>query len=124
MKSTCQISKGSLGSLNAHGRYGFLSQDCILDQWEEQGRHFFAAFLIFPHQYWFMNTISLLLDQWFNVCTIVRHGNFRILGRARLLLDPRQNSLFLSVIRFPTLFLLLWALLLGISDQFFQTVNW
>ncbi|XP_064448765.1 acyl-coenzyme A synthetase ACSM3, mitochondrial-like isoform X10 [Mirounga angustirostris] len=37
MKSTCQISKGSLGSLNAHGRYGFLSQDCILDQWEEQG---------------------------------------------------------------------------------------
>lgn len=34
--------------------------------------------LLFSHQYWFMNAVSLSVDQWFNAGTIVRGGNFRV----------------------------------------------
>lgn len=55
---------------------------------------FFVTSLILPHQYWFMNTIIFLVDQWFNACTGVNSGNFRISGRARLLIGPSHFFLF------------------------------
>lgn len=54
--------------------------------------HTLSAFLIFPHQYWFIHAI-VLSDQWFNTCAIVSSGNFRISGRAKLV-GPKQSSLF------------------------------
>ena len=52
--------------------------------------------LMFPHQYWFMNAIILLVDQWFNACTVVKSGNFRVSSRTGLLFDPNRSLLSLS----------------------------
>lgn len=56
----------------------------------------FVALLVFPHWYSFMNAVSLSVDQLFNACTVVNSKNFRISGRAGLLLGPNQSSLFIK----------------------------
>lgn len=55
-----------------------------------------TAFFVFLHQYWFMNSVILPVDQWLKACAVVSSGNFRISGRTRLLLGPNQESVFLS----------------------------
>lgn len=86
-----------------------------------------VALLIFPHQYWFIKAI-ILLDQWFNACTVVSNGNFRVSSRTGLLFGPTQvyfwPFFFIKpiVFRFPILFFLFWGQLLGIYSQFFQVV--
>ena len=40
--------------------------------------------------------IILSVDQWFNACTVVRSGDFRVSGRTGLFFGPNQSFLFLS----------------------------
>lgn len=96
MKSSCQISNGSLSSLKCPGEVWICFPGSYFGQVGQARLALSAVFLAFPHQYWFINPISLSVDQWFNICTVVRSGNFRILEMAILLFDPNQNSLFLS----------------------------
>lgn len=36
------------------------------------------------------------MPTWFNACTVVTGGNFRISGKVRLLFDPNKSFVFLS----------------------------
>lgn len=51
---------------------------------------------MFPHWYWFMNAITLSINQLFNACTMIRTGNGGVSTRAGLLFGPNKSFLFLS----------------------------
>lgn len=54
----------------------------------------FLALLTFCHQFWFMNVIILSVEKWFNACTVVKGGNFRVSVRIVLLFSPSPKLSF------------------------------
>ena len=96
MKSICQALNDPLGSLKCLRAVCTGSPGLYFRQKGQVRQALSAALLMFSHQYSFMKAIIFPIDQWFNACTVVRSGNFRVSGRTGLLFGPNQSSLFFS----------------------------
>lgn len=46
----------------------------------------FNGLINFCHQCWSMNAIILSADQWFDACTVVRSGNFKIFWEGQIVI--------------------------------------
>lgn len=99
--------------------------DYILIKWDKQDRHFLwpsqisPPILVHKHDHF-------SVEKWFNVCTVVSSGNFRISKRSGLLFGPNPSSLFIeaTVTRLPILFLPPWGLFFNVFCQFYQILIW